>query len=118
MYSNALVLLSFAFSTLTFARPSFLKARQDPTNVWAVTSYTRGCSPGGCVYQFNVSAPTFAGEDTGSGFTTSCSGPVSEDTENYEPDTVNCVDSSVIWKLDIQETFEEFYVSHVWTTTG
>ena len=118
MYSGVLVLLSLAFSTLASARPSFLKARQNYTNVWSVSSYTRGCSPGGCVYQFNVSAPTFAGEDTGSAFSTSCSGPVSEDAENYQPDTVNCVDSSVIWKLDIQETFEALYVSHVWTTTG
>lgn len=37
-----------------------------------VTRYTTGCSPGGCVYNFNISGP--AAPSFGSAFSTYCSG--------------------------------------------
>lgn len=57
--------------TSALANPLPLSTRAD--DPWSVTSYSSGCSPGGCAYGFNVTNPTTTGT-TGPLFNTYCSG--------------------------------------------
>ncbi|KAL2832959.1 hypothetical protein BDW59DRAFT_138971 [Aspergillus cavernicola] len=64
--------------------------RADPTNpslTWHVSAFDIGCSPGGCVYSFNIAG--VASQNT-PGFNTTCNGTSTE--HNY----VECKDTGVL----------------------
>ncbi|GES57049.1 dual specificity phosphatase catalytic domain protein [Aspergillus terreus] len=65
-------LLAVALSTLAAAVPVTPGARADsPSLTWHVSNFDTGCSPGGCVYTFNISG--VASQNT-PGFNTHCNG--------------------------------------------
>ncbi|KAL5363498.1 hypothetical protein BJX96DRAFT_167529 [Aspergillus floccosus] len=65
-------LLAVALSTLAAAVPVTPGARADsPSLTWHVSNFDTGCSPGGCVYTFNIFG--VASENT-PGFNTHCNG--------------------------------------------
>ncbi|KAL5051552.1 hypothetical protein BDW71DRAFT_55697 [Aspergillus fruticulosus] len=90
----------------------------DPTNpalTWHVSQFDLGCSPGGCVYSFNILG--HASENT-PGFNTTCNGTSTQD--DYAP----CKDKGVLahiepatypnWTVSVEHQwregmFEEYY---------
>lgn len=61
-----------AATTAVLASASPLKIRQSSDYDFSVTNFSYGCSPGGCAWSFNASAPS-GGEDAPE-FSTYCSG--------------------------------------------
>lgn len=111
--SSLFVLSALFYASLTSALvfPSLLK--RNYTAVWPVTGFNLGCSPGGCVYEFNVSAPVTYSLNQSS-FATSCQGAIGADHLNYQRSVANCTDSTVLWKLDIYDTYNQISVTHAW----
>ncbi|PYH83006.1 hypothetical protein BO82DRAFT_401028 [Aspergillus uvarum CBS 121591] len=80
-------LFSLALSTLslTSASPISYPSRRDSAALtWHVSNFTTGCSPGGCVYNFNILG--VATKNT-PGFNTTCSGTT---TDSSSDDLVSC----------------------------
>ncbi|KAB8074451.1 hypothetical protein BDV29DRAFT_201330 [Aspergillus leporis] len=87
-----------------------------PALVWHVADFSTGCSPGGCVYNFNITG--VASQNT-PGFHTHCSGT------NVQKDFVFCDDKHVkakvvtqlypAWTVEVQHAWfhgqAEFYAS-------
>jgi hypothetical protein len=72
--------------TTTNAAPQTVVNPGGITN-WSVTNFEIGCSPGGCVYNFNISGPASA--DVGPAFATYCSGT------DVQQKIVPCVNQNV-----------------------
>ncbi|KAL2872705.1 uncharacterized protein BJX67DRAFT_340169 [Aspergillus lucknowensis] len=83
-----------ASSTPTNAMPkSAVRLATDPSNpalTWYVSSFETGCSPGGCVYSFNIAGVASANTP---GFNTTCNGT------SVEKDYVECKDKGVLSQL-------------------
>ncbi|KAG2413285.1 hypothetical protein HFD88_002474 [Aspergillus terreus] len=75
-------LLAVALSTLAAAVPVTPGARADsPSLTWHVSNFDTGCSPGGCVYTFNIFG--VASQNT-PGFNTHCNGTTTtSDGDDY-----------------------------------
>lgn len=83
------------------------RAKDSPALTWHVSDFTTGCSPGGCVYHFNI-----AGVETPNtpGFDTRCSGTDTQD--GYKA----CDDKHVLATLN-PKTYPVWnvQVKHAWT---
>lgn len=97
------------FSTLGFS--SIIPAREanggNPALTWHVSNFTTGCSPGGCVYDFNIRGVE---TDNTPGFDTKCSG--NDEQDGYKP----CDNRHVRAQMN-PHTYPEWNikVKHVWT---
>ncbi|RDW90435.1 uncharacterized protein DSM5745_02210 [Aspergillus mulundensis] len=119
----SLALLSLASTTTAKIPQSAYRMPQrertaDPTNpalTWHVSHFALGCSPGGCVYSFNILG--HASQNT-PGFNTTCNGTSTQD--DYAP----CKDAGILaqiepatypnWTVSVEHQwregmFEEFY---------
>ncbi|KAG4412250.1 hypothetical protein IFR04_014618 [Cadophora malorum] len=57
------------------ALPSPAPSNSYPTKTsWEVSNYTEGCSPGGCVYNFDIASPTTPSSLKEPAFRTNCTG--------------------------------------------
>ncbi|CAL5869793.1 uncharacterized protein PFLUO_LOCUS4023 [Penicillium psychrofluorescens] len=73
---------------------------------WKVTDFTTGCSPGGCVYSFNIHAAKSANTPA---FSTTCNG--TDEQNGLQP----CEDANILSNLK-PETYPkwEIIVQHKW----
>jgi hypothetical protein len=75
---------------------------------WQVTNYTEGCSPGGCVYNFNIA---WRGSPTNEpAFSTTCQGTNVAGPGNYQP----CDDANIVSNAISGDLNETVFVSHKW----
>ncbi|KAH7383599.1 hypothetical protein BKA64DRAFT_682680 [Cadophora sp. MPI-SDFR-AT-0126] len=71
--SSLLLTITFLF-TSTLALP-FPAITSYPTKTsWRVSNYTEGCSPGGCVYSFDIASPSTPSSLKEPSFHTICTG--------------------------------------------
>ncbi|KAL2014425.1 hypothetical protein VTN00DRAFT_1950 [Thermoascus crustaceus] len=100
----ALALLS---SVALISATPMIHAR-DPQS-WEVTGFETGCSPGGCIYKFNISGA--AGPQNAPAFNTTCQG--TDVANRYQP----CNDSSVSANLiPLGSPIWGVQVKHEWTS--
>ncbi|RAL17712.1 uncharacterized protein BO97DRAFT_334202 [Aspergillus homomorphus CBS 101889] len=107
-------LFGLALSTLslTSASPISYPSRRDSAALtWHVSNFTTGCSPGGCVYNFNILG--IATKNT-PGFNTTCSG-----TTDSSDDLISCQDHLVKSRVKAEPyPLWNVRVEHVWLRSG
>ncbi|PYH44253.1 uncharacterized protein BP01DRAFT_374834 [Aspergillus saccharolyticus JOP 1030-1] len=107
-------LFGLALSTLslTSASPMNYPSRRDSAALtWHVSNFTTGCSPGGCVYNFNILG--IATKYT-PGFNTSCSG-----TTESSDDLVSCQNPLIKSRVKAEPyPLWNVRVEHEWIETG
>jgi hypothetical protein len=67
-----MTLLTSLFSATAFALPATTPVTPGKPVTWAISHYTTGCSPGGCVYNFNIAS--YGDQTPFPAFSTSCEG--------------------------------------------
>lgn len=94
------------FSALSAASAIPVRSTGNPALTWHVSNFSTGCSPGGCIYNFNIAG---IGTENTPGFNTTCSGNDVQD--GYNP----CADKHVRAQLN-PHTYPEWNlkVKHVW----
>lgn len=105
--TTALPLALLSALSLTSASVIPARANGNPALTWHVSDFSTGCSPGGCIYNFDIKG--IETENT-PGFETHCTG--SDTQESYKA----CDDGHVLATLN-PETYPVWnvQVKHAWT---
>ena len=109
MKSNVALLTLAALLSSSLASPVLPHLYNSPT--WSVTNYIDGCSPGGCVYSFNISTNgSGTGEFSEPAFITFCTG-IDDRVE------AECNDPSVVTNEVGGLNNVTLVVQHMWKNT-
>ncbi|KAI2613232.1 hypothetical protein GGR54DRAFT_329631 [Hypoxylon sp. NC1633] len=116
MFTSVIAVIS-AFAASAAALPGAVGVRDAPAT-WTATGFEEGCSPGGCIASFNISAP--AGYITGApAFNVEChpiyiqQGWITCDANDAEA-TGSSVSS--MWTDASERELIKISVSHIWTS--
>ncbi|PVH86134.1 hypothetical protein DL98DRAFT_604004 [Cadophora sp. DSE1049] len=72
--SSLLLTITALFTSTSLALPSPSSTSYPTTSSWRVSNYTEGCSPGGCVYSFDIASPSTPSSFKEPAFLTTCTG--------------------------------------------
>ncbi|KAL9112126.1 MAG: hypothetical protein Q9227_003503 [Pyrenula ochraceoflavens] len=96
---TTLLLLLSAPLSLTAPSRSLLHRRDVQSGPWSVTSFSDGCSPGGCVYNFDITSSPSTPSPASPDFSTHCTAPFGTPDPDGEVPFKNCADQSVSFRI-------------------